>query len=143
MNFIPGIETATGGLQAQRTRLDLVSQNIANAQTTRGPDGKPYARKIISFETELVRRLDGTGGVGANTLQTVRVASVRNDPTPGPAIHQPGHPDADPEGFVVMPNVNMAMEMVDLISASRAYEANLSIVRTGREMAQRTLDIGK
>jgi flagellar basal-body rod protein FlgC len=143
MNFIPGIETATGGLQAQRTRLDLVSQNIANAQTTRGPDGRPYARKIVSFETELVRHIDGNGSHGGTGLQTVRVANVRSDPTPGPALHQPGHPDADAEGFVRLPNVNMAMEMIDLISASRAYEANLSIVRTGREMAQRTLDIGK
>jgi len=141
MDFIPGIDAASGGLQAQRTRLDIIAQNIANAQTTRGPDGRPYARQVISFETELVRRLGE--GAGATALRSVRVAGVTADPRPGDLVHNPSHPDADARGFVQMPNVNPAMEMVDLISATRAYEANLSVVKAGREMATRTLDIGR
>lgn len=137
MNLIPGIDAAMGGLNAQRTRLDVVAQNIANAQTTRGPDGAAYVRKVVSFETELVKR---TGGAA---LSTVRVSSISPDATPGHRVHNPGHPDADTSGYVRLPNVNMALEMVDLISASRAYEANLAVVRAGRELAQRTLEIGR
>ena len=141
MDFIPGIDAASGGLQAQRTRLDVIAQNIANAQTTRGADGQPYARQVVSFESELVSRSGDTGSGVA--LRGVHVSAVTNDPRPGPTVHDPAHPDADARGFVHLPNVNMAMEMVDLISATRAYEANLNVVRTGREMATRTLDIGR
>lgn len=137
MNLIPGIDAAMGGLNAQRTRLDVVAQNIANAQTTRGPDGKAYVRKVVSFETELVKQS------GGGTASSVRIAGVLPDTTPGQMVHNPGHPDADAKGYVRLPNVNMAMEMIDLVSASRAYEANLAVVRSGREMAQRTLDLGR
>lgn len=137
MNLIPGIEAAMGGLNAQRTRLDIVAQNIANAQTTRGPDGAAYVRKVVSFETELVKR------TGQAALSGVRISGITPDPTPGQRVHNPGHPDADEKGYVQLSNVNMAMEMVDMVSASRAYEANLAVARTGREMAQRTLEIGR
>jgi flagellar basal-body rod protein FlgC len=90
---------------------------------------------VVNFETELVKRTDGA------PLQSVRVRGVTADPTPGQAIHNPQHPDADAEGIVRMPNVNLAFEMVDLISASRAYEANLSVVKNGRNMAMKTLEI--
>ena len=141
MDFIPGIESATGGLQAQRTRLDVIAQNIANAQTTRGANGQPYARQVVSFESELVKRL-GNSAAGP-ALRGVRVSAVTADQRQGPTVHDPSHPDADANGFVRMPNVNMAMEMVDLISASRAYEANLAVVKAGREMAAKSLEIGR
>ena len=141
MDFIPGIDAASGGLQAQRARLDIIAQNIANAQTTHGADGKPYARQVVSFETELVRHLGDTGSTA--TLRGVRIGSVTADSRPGEMVHNPGHPDADARGYVQMPNVNPAIEMVDLISASRAYEANLSVFKAGRDIATRTLEIGK
>jgi flagellar basal-body rod protein FlgC len=141
MDIIPGIETASGALQAQRTRLDIIAQNIANAQTTRGPNGQPYARQVVSFESELIKRMGDS--TTAPALRGVHVSRVTSDPRPGPSVHNPSHPDADAEGFVRMPNVNMAMEMVDLISATRAYEANLSVVKAGRDMATKTLDIGR
>ncbi len=141
MDIIPGIETASGALQAQRTRLDIIAQNIANAQTTRGPNGQPYARQVVSFESELIKRMGDS--TTAPALRGVHVSQVTSDPRPGPSVHNPSHPDADAEGFVRMPNVNMAMEMVDLISATRAYEANLSVVKAGRDMATKTLDIGR
>ena len=141
MDFIAGLQAASSGLQAQRTRLDVIAQNVANAQTTRGSDGRAYNRQVVSFESELIKRMGDNAT--SPTLRGVQISSVTADQRPGPRILNPGHPDADTEGFVQMPNVNMAMEMVDLISATRAYEANLSVVKSGRDMAARTLDIGR
>ncbi len=137
MNLISGIDITSGALAAQKMRLDIVAQNIANAQTTRTADGTPYKRQIVSFETELVKR---TGGA---SLATVRVAGVTDDRSPGQSVYNPQHPDAGADGLVAMPNVNLAYEMVDLITASRAYEANLSVVKSARTLAQKPLEIGK
>ncbi len=137
MNLIAGIDISASALNAQKTRLDIVAQIIANAQTTRTPQGGPYQRQIVSFETELVRQN------GGQPLQTVHVGAITADRTPGQKVHNPQHPDAGPDGMVTMPNVNLAFEMVDLITASRAYEANLSVVKNARQMAMKALDIGK
>lgn len=139
MSLISGIDITAGALNAQKTRLDMVAQNIANAQTTRTPNGGPYQRQIVSFETELVRREGLTGPA----LQSVKVATVSTDRTPGQQVFNPQHPDAGPDGLVTMPNVNLSYEMVDLISASRAYEANLTVAKNSRQMALKTLQIGK
>lgn len=140
MNIISGIDVTAGALNAQKTRLDIVAQNIANAQTTRGPDGQPYQRKQVSFETELLRQ---AGAANSATLHGVRVSAITSDQTPGQRVYDPQHPDATADGYVQMPNVNMAFEMVDLMSASRAYEANLSVVKNSRQMALRAMEIGK
>lgn len=137
MNLISGIDITSGALAAQKMRLDIVAQNIANAQTTRTSEGGPYKRQVVAFETELVKR---TGGA---SLQTVRIGGVTNDRTPGQEVYNPQHPDAGADGMVKMPNINLSYEMVDLITASRAYEANLSVVKNARMMAQKTLEIGK
>lgn len=141
MNIISGIDITAGALNAQKTRLDIVAQNIANAQTTRGPDGTPYQRKLVSFETELIRRTGDTSNGPA--LQGVRVSAITDDKSKGERVYDPQHPDATPDGFVQMPNVNMSYEMIDLMTASRAYEANLSVVKNARQMALKALDIGK
>ncbi len=138
MNLIPAIDVTASALTAEKVKLDVVSQNIANAHTTRGPDGMPYARKIVSFEAELKR----AGGLGGATGQGVRVGQITEDKSLGPLVYNPSHPDADAGGMVRMPNVNLAMEMVDLMTASRSYEANLSVIRTARQMAQKALRIG-
>lgn len=139
MNLISGIDITGGALNAQKTRLDIVAQNIANAQTTRTPNGGPYQRQIISFETELVRRQGASGPA----LQSVKVATLGTDKAPGQQVYNPQHPDAGPDGLVTMPNVNLSYEMVDLITASRAYEANLAVAKNARQMAYKTLQIGK
>lgn len=136
MNLIPSVDVTASALSAEKLRLDVVSQNIANAHTTRGPDGEPYARKVVSFEAEMTR----AGGAGA---KGVRVGQISEDQSIGPLVYNPSHPDADEAGMVRMPNVNLAMEMVDLMTASRSYEANLSVVRTARQMAQKALKIGQ
>jgi len=143
MNLITGIDVTGSALNAQKTRLDIVAQNIANAQTTRGPDGLPYQRQVVSFETELVKRLGPTPGTNGASLQSVKVGEISRDRTPGQRVYDPQHPDADDSGTVTMPNVNLAYEMVDLISATRAYEANLSVARNARQMAVKALEIGK
>ncbi|MBA3849845.1 MAG: flagellar basal body rod protein FlgC [Opitutus sp.] len=137
MNLIPGIDITSGALSAQKMRLDIVAQNIANAQTTRTAEGGAYKRQIVSFETELVKRAGGA------SLSTVRIGGVTNDKMPGQQVYNPQHPDAGADGLVNMPNVNLAYEMVDLITASRAYEANLSVVKAARGLANKVFEIGK
>jgi flagellar basal-body rod protein FlgC len=139
MNLISGIDITAGALNAQKTRLDIVAQNIANTNTTRTPNGGPYQRQVVSFETQLMRR----GFGGGPSLQSVKVGTITADRAPGQQVYDPQHPDATPEGLVRMPNVNLSYEMVDLITASRAYEANLSVVKNARQMAMKTLEIGK
>jgi len=137
MNLITGIDVTADALSAQKTRLDIVAQNIANAQTTRTAAGGPYQRQVVSFEAQLLQQ------AGGQPEQTVKVAGITADPTPGQRVYDPQNPDAGSDGMVTMPNVNLAYEMVDLITASRAYEANLSFAKNARMLAQKTLDIGK
>jgi flagellar basal-body rod protein FlgC len=134
MNFITGLNSTASALQAEKTRMDVVSQNIANAHTTRDVNGEAYKRKLVSFESALDASTGGTG---------VRVSKITDDSTPGELVRNPQHPHADKDGMVQMPNVNTSMEMVDLISASRAYEANLSVARNARQMATKALSIGR
>src|SRR5258708_19703503 len=118
MNLISGVDVTAGALNSQKTRLDIIAQNIANAQTTRGPDGKPYQRQIVSFETELIKHQGSTSA--SSSLKGVRVAGVSVDRTPGSTIYDPQHPDANSEGMVTMPHVNIAYAMVDFTSTSRS-----------------------
>lgn len=136
MNVLSAINVTAGALNAEKMRLDLVSQNIANANTTRGIDGKPYARQIVSFQSVM----EPSAFPGA---QGVTVGEVASDERPGDVVYNPQHPHADKDGMVHMPNVNVAHEMVDLISATRAYEANLAVVRNAKQMAAQALSIGR
>lgn len=142
MNLISGIEVTSGALNAQKTRLDVVAQNIANAQTTRGPDGRAYQRQIVTFETELLKKT-GTSTTSGPSIQGVRVSGIQKDQTPGQRIFDPQHPDADASGTVQMPNVNLAYEMIDMITATRSYEANLTVARNAKQMALKALEIGR
>ena len=135
MNFIAGIHATASALNAEQVRLDVVSQNIANAYTTKDAGGGPYQRKSVVFESLM-------GGAGQGE-KGVRVASIKPDQTPGEMVYNPGHPHANPDGMLRMPNVKLATEMVDLMSASRAYEANLTVARNARAMALKALSIGK
>lgn len=135
MNIISGVNMTASALSAEKMRMDLVAQNIANAHTTRDVDGAPYKRKVVSFEACIEPNCDGGKGV--------RIGQVSNDNSLGELIFSPGHPDADKDGMVQMPNVNVATEMVDLMSASRAYEANLAVVRNAKQMAMKALSIGR
>ncbi len=143
MSLFDAIDTAASGLSAERMRMDVTAENLANAQTTRGADGQPYRRKVVTLEQAgdgFGATLDGAlkgNGAGAG----VRVAGITQDATPNRLVYDPGHPDADARGYVSMPNVQPVTEMVDLISASRGYEANVTVMQTAKQMFAKTLDI--
>jgi len=138
INILPGAESAASALQAEKVRMEVISQNIANANTTQTDKGGPYQRQVVRFETIMANHFDPQ-----NANAEVRVAGIETDDRPFKVMHQPGHPDADADGMVKYPNVNVHEEMADLIASSRAMEANLSIIRTARQMAMQTLAIGK
>jgi flagellar basal-body rod protein FlgC len=117
--------------------LDLISSNIANATTTRTPEGGPYRRKVPVFAEDLKQTL------GGSTLNGVRVLAIVEDQTPLRLVYDPSHPDANEEGYVYYPNVNMVNEMVNLMEAGRAYEANVTAFNTAKEMFKAALSIGK
>ncbi len=140
MDLLDTFNVSASGLSAQRTRLQTISSNLANAHTTRTEEGGPYKRQTPVFEAEVV---DPFGDALDRELASVRVAGTREDPTPGPLVHDPDHPDADADGYVQMPNVDVLAEMVDLMNTSRSYEANANVVDTTRDMAMRALEIGR
>jgi flagellar basal-body rod protein FlgC len=142
INILTGIDSTSSALNAERIRMDVVSQNIANVNTTRGPNGRPYARQQVVFESVLDEQLKPAGTPGGGP-QMVRVASIETARRPPRLVYLPGHADADANGMVAMPNINLYEEMVDLMAASRAYEANLNVVKTARSMALQTLSIAR
>ena len=141
INILNGIQNTSSALDAEQTRLDVISQNIANAHTTHDIDGKPYQRRVVVCETALQNAVDGAGGSG--DLPAIQVAKIERDNRPPMQVYDPGNPEANPQGMVSMPNVNIHEEMADLISASRTYEANLAVVKNARSMAMQTLAIGR
>ena len=148
MSMFLGIDAAASGLTAERLRMDVISNNIANANTTRTAQGGAYHRRFVVFEPREV-----SGGAfssflqkAANKLQAgdgVRAVSIESDPSQGPLVYDPGHPDANAQGYVERPNVNIVAEMVDMITASRAYEANTTTVNAAKSMVMKALDMGK
>jgi len=141
MGLFDAIETAASGLSAERLRMDVTAENLANAQTTRGADGQPYRRKVVTLEQTGASFGRSLGGAMNRSAGGVRVAGIADDATPNRLVYDPGHPDADPRGYVSMPNVQPVTEMVDLISASRAYEANVTVMQTAKQMFTKTLEI--
>ena len=135
---LTGIDSSSSALAAERVRMEVITQNIANANTTRGIDGKPYQRQQVVFE----QVLQGVQS-GATNPQKVEIARIEKDVRPPRLVFNPGHPDADADGMVSVPNINIHEEMADLIAASRAFEANLAVVKNARAMALQTLSIGK
>lgn len=134
--FFTGMRICASGLSAERERMDVIAENLANARTTRTPDGGPYRRKIVKFEP-ILEKLEGeerTLGVRASRVSVDRATDFER-------VLDPGHPDAGPDGIVMYPNVNTVMEMADLITAMRAYEANLTAQENFVRMAERALEL--
>ena len=144
MNFLDSLAISSSGLSAQRLRMNLISSNLANVNTTRTETGEPYKRKDLVFEAaqpdafksllDAELKDDGRG---------VKVAAVIEDNKPFIEKYDPGHPDADENGYIRLPNVNVVEEMVNMISASRSFEANATAVRATKDMAAMALDIGR
>ncbi|MBR3379583.1 MAG: flagellar basal body rod protein FlgC [Bacillus sp. (in: Bacteria)] len=149
MNISNSFHISASGLTAQRLRMDVISSNIANAETTRSQfvDGKfvPYRRQTVvmseskgSFQDTLQQAM----GAGSNP-KGVKVAKIKEDQSPFKLVYQPTHPDADENGYVQMPNVDMAKEQIDFIVASRSYEANVTALNASKAMIMKALEIGK
>jgi flagellar basal-body rod protein FlgC len=139
------IDISASGLTAERLRMDVTAENLANAQTTRSPGGGPYRRKSVVLEQVgggFAGQLAGVVGSGSSSdASGVEVAGVVPDNTPLRRVYDPGHPDADANGYVLMPNVNPVTEMVDLIDASRAYEANVTAMQTSKTVFTKTIEL--
>jgi flagellar basal-body rod protein FlgC len=140
IQILTGVQNSAAALSAEQTRLDVISENIANANTTHGPDGKPYQRQVVVFESALQQAMSSDGSV---QMPPVQVARIEKDDSPPIKVYEPGNPDADASGMVSTPNINVSEEMADMISASRTFEANLAVIKNARAMAMETLSIGK
>ena len=141
MDFLSALRISGSGLSVERTRVNLASSNLANAETTRTAAGGPYKRLDPVIQATAFAQVAGEemAGPAVNPV----ISSIVADETPGKRVYSPGHPDADPEGFVLFPNVNPVYEVVNLMSASRSYEANATAIETLKTMAQRGLDIAR
>ena len=149
MGMFLGIDAAASGLTAERLRMDVISNNIANSNTTRTDRGGAYHRRYVvfeprertpqTFEQTLLRAV----GLSQQTGEGVRAVAIAEDPTQGPLVYEPGHPDANAEGYVEKPNVNIVAEMVDMITAQRAYEASSTAINSAKSMFSKALEIGR
>jgi flagellar basal-body rod protein FlgC len=135
MSMFGGMRISASGMTAERLRMDVIAENLANADTTRGPDGKPYSRKQVVLEAA------GSSSTFQEVLDGVHVAGIVNDPSPPRRVYDPGHPDADAQGYVSLPNVSPVTEMVDLITATRGYEANVQSMNATKSMFIKALDV--
>ena len=142
MNLITALDVNASGLTAQRKRVELASSNLANSQTTRTEEGGPYRRKDVVFQTSesFKQTFDE---IMENGVVGVEVSQLVEDPRPFERRFEPGHPDADVEGYVSYPNVNVMEEMANLVEGSRSYEANISAIAIVKAMISRTLEIGR
>jgi len=145
MSMFGGMEISASALTAQRLRMNVTAENLANAQTTRGADGQPYRRKEVvlqsvaqgGFGAQLSSAMGGSGRRAGG----VEVAGITEDATNGKLVYDPSHPDANEQGYIRMPNVDTVTEMVDLIDAQRAYEANVTAMQASKQMFAKTLEI--
>jgi flagellar basal-body rod protein FlgC len=149
MSFFDAISIAASGLTAERTRMDVTSENLANADTTQGANGQPYQRQEV-----VLQQVGGgfsaalSGAMGATSPSTpvaggVEVTGIVNDPTPDQSVYDPGNPAANAQGYVKMPNVNPVNEMVDMIDESRSYQSDVTAMSTAKDMFEKTLDLLK
>lgn len=145
MSLFRSLQISASGLTAERVRLDVIANNLANVNTTRTAAGGAYRRRVVVLEERPPSFTDllGTRSLPAMGRGGVRVAGIVEDTSPPQRVYNPGHPDADADGYVQMPNVNVVTEMVDMITATRAYEANVTTMNAAKQMALHTLDIGR
>ncbi len=144
MNIFHSLKVSSSALKAQMIRLNTISSNLANIETTRTPDGGPYKKKSVvfrpvstsPFSMQLDRQM-------SSAVKGVEVAEIVTDKRPAKMIYDPSHPDAGDDGFVAKPNVNMMEEIADMMSATRAYEVNVTIIKSAKQMALKALQIGK
>ena len=144
MDFLSAMKIGASGLTAQRQRMDAIASNLANIETTRTPEGGPYRRKDVLFAAMPLNQFSRTlNDALADQVRRVEVTDVVEDQSPPIMVYNPNHPDANAEGYVAMPNINLMEEMVNLINATRSFEANVQSVNAAKAMALRAIDLGR
>jgi flagellar basal-body rod protein FlgC len=141
MDLTTSLKICGSGLAAQRAKLDIVTSNLANVSTTRTPEGGPYRKKTIVLSSEAIN--DNFDAKLRDILKSVKIDEIKDDPNGIKMVHDPAHPDADAKGFVAMPNINIMVEMADMITASRAYEACVTAFDATKSMTLKTLEMGR
>lgn len=144
MDFLSAMKIGASGLTAQRMRMDTIASNLANIETTRTPEGGPYKRKDVMFTALPLEDFSETfKGALTEQVRQVMVTEVVEDQSAPTMIFNPNHPDANEEGYVAMPNINLMEEMVNLINATRSFEANIQSINAAKSMALRAIDLGR
>ena len=140
MNFLRLFEISSSGLYAQRKRLDVIASNLANLETTRTENGGPYRRKMVVMSTKPV---EGFDEVLSSRLEGVKIDDIVEDDAPFMKVYNPGHPDADEQGYVLKPNVDLIVEITNMLVAKRNFEANVTAIKSIKQMALKALEIGR
>ncbi|TAK24681.1 MAG: flagellar basal body rod protein FlgC [Chloroflexota bacterium] len=152
MSVFAALRISASGLNAQRLRMDVITNNIANAETTRTPEGGAFRRQQVLFSPRYTGRVPFFSLLRGDVRRTEALApriegiqpiGIVDDPTPSRRVYDPSHPDSGPDGFVEYPNVNMVTEMTDMMSATRSYEANVTVFNAAKAMAQRAIDLAR
>jgi flagellar basal-body rod protein FlgC len=140
MGFLRSLNISASGLYVERKRMDVISSNLANMETTRTEEGTPYRRKMIVLGAEPVEDFDSLFNL---KLDAAKMEGVVEDQSPFVKVHDPGHPDADQDGYVLKPNVDLVVEMTNMLMARRVFEANVTAMKTTRQMTLKALEIGR
>ncbi len=143
MDIFTSMKISASALKAQRTRLNTISSNLANIETTRTPDGGPYRKREVVFQSTRQDFADTLDSRLRDAAQGVRVSHIQASSQPPRMVYDPSHPDADAQGQVAMPNINLVEETADMMSASKAYEANVTVIKSAKRMALKALEIGR
>jgi flagellar basal-body rod protein FlgC len=143
MDIFSTFAISASALKAQKIRLDTVSSNLANAETTSTPEGGPYKKKSVYFQSKPIGFDQHLDTALKSSAQGVEVARIIEDPDPPRKVFNPSHPDAAEDGYVDMPNIDVLKEMVDMMSATRSYQANVTTIQSAKRMAQKALEIGR
>jgi flagellar basal-body rod protein FlgC len=143
MGLLDIMKVSASALRAQRTRMEITASNLANIQTTRTEEGGPFRKKEAVFTAGDVSEKKAFGQLFSEKMEGVKIDEIRESSKPFEKVYDPGHPDADPEGYVTFPNVNLMEEMADMMSATRSYEANINTIQATKEMFMKSLEIAK
>lgn len=145
MDIFTTFNVAASGLKAQTTRLNTISANLANSETTATPEGGPYKKKSVVFQSDSqpFQQHFNNSVQAQSQVQGVKVAKIIEDKNPPQRVYDPSHPDAKEDGYVEMPNISVIKEMVDMMSATRSYEANTTTIKSAKRMAMKALEIGR
>lgn len=143
MSLFRALDASASALTAERVRMEVATSNLANAHTTRTPEGGPYRRRVVFFAPLVERLVASLGGAALSDSRGVVVAGIVEDPSPPRRVYDPGHPDADRQGFVALPNVDPVMEMADLMASARNYELNAVAFNTVKQVILKALELGR